>query len=679
MSRHWRRAILAGACIAVASPVAAEHNQPSPVQLRRPVLVPTQTDAKIHQNPFVHGVASGLSAPVELASGDHQTTLRLKPIGTAVGLHTIENGPPVAVRPPVMTITTPKSGIRVNPLIVSEHHENADLIEAAVEPADERLQLDWDQRNRINLLPAAPPIPPVHIETSGAAPAVMVPVPKQTIVPSPTVRTFAPQAATVAAPIAEPASVNSIPPAAAKPTGLESAQSPVSPAGVAQPAPLHDTAISIPAATPETIAHEQPLAPIAQPANEQPANAQPANEQPANAQPGNQQPANTEQQTAAADQPVLFSLSDGSVDVSISDLLESPSSSSPSDSTSEGKLPKPVVLSDPIEDLLKPMMVEAPEAADQEDFQPVELDSEDGLPAAVQVAPPSIVDRRVDLGTAEEAEPESIPQPVVIAEVTPIQMESTAANDPDSSQLVQPAEPLQAIDELPPSLIYRAETGLGPTTPDAEALSSTQRHRPPVAVDAPPLVIERLETETRPTLPSVAAAAEIDPTMATGAESTPTAHPAGDRSNLTSLHMTRAQVRSLMIGGQVRRISVADKNVCQAFTNGPNELKLIGVNNGVTRLVVWADTSDDSPTQVRTFEIHVADVIEASDSSIVDRIALLNRSIADAFPRSNIEVRQYRNRLVVLGDCEHDEIAKKIIRMVRKTCLIPVQDEITIR
>ena len=167
-------------------------------------------------------------------------------------------------------------------------------------------------------------------------------------------------------------------------------------------------------------------------------------------------------------------------------------------------------------------------------------------------------------------------------------------------------------------------------------------------------------------------------------------------SNLTPLYLSRAQVRSLTFGGKVTDVEMADKTVCQAFSAGPNQLKLIGTGDGVTQLVVWAipdkkpiassdATTDDATTDdsdgavMRAFEIHVTESVDATGADSEDHTVALNQSIRQAFPDADVVVHHRNDALVVSGRCGSEAIAKKIVRMVRKTCLIPVQDEIVVR
>ncbi len=82
---------------------------------------------------------------------------------------------------------------------------------------------------------------------------------------------------------------------------------------------------------------------------------------------------------------------------------------------------------------------------------------------------------------------------------------------------------------------------------------------------------------------------------------------------------------------------------------------------------------------MRSFDVHVKDVVETTGDTVGKKAKLLNQSIRSAFPHVNVLVRKNRDQLVVAGICESEATAKQIIRMVRKTCLIPVIDELVVR
>lgn len=234
----------------------------------------------------------------------------------------------------------------------------------------------------------------------------------------------------------------------------------------------------------------------------------------------------------------------------------------------------------------------------------------------------------------------------------------------------------------------RSEPSVAPDV-TASVVSIRNRHRPPVAVTPPPLNIERMPVSedvklVRPAVKRVDAIALNDGELLAGASkviaansSQPLTQP--DTTRAVNLYMTKAQVRTLTIGLPIRQVQLRDQAVCQAVTSGSNELKLIGLDNGVTQLVVWAEASDAAEPKVGVFNIHVEDVVDVTGESVGDKTATLNQSIARAFPNCRVSVKQSNGQLVVSGHCDSSDSAAQVIRLVRKTCLIPVVDELRIR
>ncbi|MCA9140458.1 MAG: pilus assembly protein N-terminal domain-containing protein, partial [Planctomycetales bacterium] len=145
------------------------------------------------------------------------------------------------------------------------------------------------------------------------------------------------------------------------------------------------------------------------------------------------------------------------------------------------------------------------------------------------------------------------------------------------------------------------------------------------------------------------------------------------------LQLSRAQVRSMTIGGRLRRVSIANKDVCQAFASGANQIKLIGTGIGQTQLTIWADIVPGEPTRMQTFDVDVSEAVNATGDKIAEHTALLNDSIDKAFPRASVVVSRQGGELVVTGHCDDEATAKQIVRMVRKSCLVPVQDNLKVR
>lgn len=314
-----------------------------------------------------------------------------------------------------------------------------------------------------------------------------------------------------------------------------------------------------------------------------------------------------------------------------------------------------------------------------------------------------------------DAVPESTVAAIVSADSESLMAEPVIAEPVGSEGHATPLTVMDFADESSEQIIEltRRSPIVRPAPTPAEmspqrALSA-KRYRPPVAVTNVPIAFDRqsgvLEPANQWDAPasSVIEVSEIE-SFADALDDDAKLSPSKvaiastvSTSNLTPLYMTRAQVRSLTFGGKVTEIEVTDKGICQAFAAGPNQLKLIGTGDGVTRLVVWAvpdkkinaaetassesDANDtDAPQSVmRAFEIHVSDAVDARGEDSIDHTAMLNQSIRQAFPEADVVVHQRNNRLIVSGRCGSEAIATKILRMVRKTCLIPVQDELVVR
>ncbi len=265
--------------------------------------------------------------------------------------------------------------------------------------------------------------------------------------------------------------------------------------------------------------------------------------------------------------------------------------------------------------------------------------------------------------------------------------------------LIELAEPLVAFDfaAAPPSLMpqtsqhqhstrsssIQTTSGYDSDNAVSSIVSSSNRYRPPVDVASTPLPIKRSESTdgiaiVRPAVTRVESIQLVDePSPST--HFSDSNHQKPQTAPQIDLYMTMAQVRSLTMGGKVHKVTVSDQAICQVVTSGSNELKLIGTGRGVTRLSVWGEDGISSETKVQVFRIHVEGAVEVTGEAVGDTASTLNQSIARAFPSSRVRVSQRNGQLIVEGNCDSDKSASQIIRMVRKTCLIPVVDELVIR
>ncbi len=212
--------------------------------------------------------------------------------------------------------------------------------------------------------------------------------------------------------------------------------------------------------------------------------------------------------------------------------------------------------------------------------------------------------------------------------------------------------------------------------------------RPPVAVVAAPVGFDQQRRDPAATIvrPAVEMLRGDQPTEPSpggsaveGPQGTEPERPELPENTPTkSLQMNLAQVRSLAIDADLHRFHVDDTATCQVIRSGPNRLKLIGTGPGVARLSVWAD-SDSGNLDAMVFEVHVQDSRNASGNDITDMARQLNESVRQVYPQTTAQVRPRRDRLIVRGECGDRQTATDIVRMVRQSCLVPVDDELVIR
>ena len=283
--------------------------------------------------------------------------------------------------------------------------------------------------------------------------------------------------------------------------------------------------------------------------------------------------------------------------------------------------------------------------------------------------------------------------PVIGAPVQP----PALASDDDQSSLQPPVIDGSSPDDALESPVVQ--------TYDLDSLLQRYHYRPPVEVDAMPrhLRLDRIvQTDDRPAPVQIVDPSDspmIDPVIESVDGFADTQTSDGDNAQMiaadnarrvrpirlpegvtmTPLSVARASVRSLTLGGQLRNVHVVDDSICTAVALDGSQLKLIGTGNGVTQLVVWADTTNDAGQTrrlVRAFEITVDD--HESSAAAEDSLAPLNQSLIQTFPDSDVVITHRGDRLIVTGTCPSRREAKRMLRLIRSTCPMPVSDDLKI-
>jgi hypothetical protein len=250
-----------------------------------------------------------------------------------------------------------------------------------------------------------------------------------------------------------------------------------------------------------------------------------------------------------------------------------------------------------------------------------------------------------------------------------------AGDEPSEPLVLEPAPPTidKQVKISEPASVAATDSGISIIRSRGIKTARTnrpKRYRPPVEVKSIPIEIERQLPASTPSVPvAVVPAFQTGPVELVDAAAV----------KPTKLTIDLAQVRSLTVGGRLQKVKVADSTVCKVVASGPQQLKLIGTGEGITQLVVLADgnESGQNPLQ-RTFQIHVTDTRQVTGHTTPETCELLNQSIRETFPGCEVIVVQRDKELMVAGRCDSQSSAKKILRMVRSTCLVPVRDELIV-
>lgn len=293
-------------------------------------------------------------------------------------------------------------------------------------------------------------------------------------------------------------------------------------------------------------------------------------------------------------------------------------------------------------------------------------------------------------GASEPSPSESLPsQPMglsVTTEAKPMHGVGGIQHNDFVDELKRYADEIDSQTHSASNRIAKHEPIAGEALTKPEPSLHSRRYRPPVAVH--PVPIDFDGSESNPADASIVSVVTSAPGLsentvdvASGNTDADLVENTGDSSvAATTLYMNLAQIRSLTLGAELQSVRIADKSVCQAFAAGPNQLKLIGTGNGTTRLVVYAKpVPGQSEPRVRSFDIHVEEASKVNAESTEVRTEILNQTIQQTFPDADVVVRRSGNELVVMGRCGSEAAAKKIVRLVRRTCLVPVKDQLRVR
>lgn len=134
--------------------------------------------------------------------------------------------------------------------------------------------------------------------------------------------------------------------------------------------------------------------------------------------------------------------------------------------------------------------------------------------------------------------------------------------------------------------------------------------------------------------------------------------PSGQASGPEALHLIVN--RSLVITSpvQIKRVSLANPDICDAVVVSPTEILLNGKRAGATSLVIWGASG-----QMQTFDVYVdLDVLE------------LSNDIRNTFPNVPVTVRVSKNLVTLSGHVSSPQVANKILELAQS--MVPRKQDV---
>jgi len=354
-------------------------------------------------------------------------------------------------------------------------------------------------------------------------------------------------------------------------------------------------------------------------------------------------------------------------------------------------LPKPVNLNEPVN--LRPF-VSRPAAVGRTivvpNADPDAVESRSAAPpwsrlvvTTEQKSPP-----RVDGPIVELQAPSDAARPVVIPELMV-----------DEGRLVNGGRPRVEVGRPPVAIDRMASLSIVPGQPriltvdepsaPTDKASEAASTKPTLAADAgaavapPPRVLA-----SAPKLLQSVLAPSTSPALATGGgKEVPAAKPEvvaaptpapTDGPIVSRYTLKPTEVRAVTIDAAIAKVQSDDLSVCAVVKTGISQIQLIATGTGTTRLAVFT-VGKEGEELIQRYEVAVGETKAAAIDSPETLALTMTQTVQNAFPGSNVLVSHDSGRLIVTGSCSDDSTARRMLRMIRSACPMPVDDKLRVR
>lgn len=140
------------------------------------------------------------------------------------------------------------------------------------------------------------------------------------------------------------------------------------------------------------------------------------------------------------------------------------------------------------------------------------------------------------------------------------------------------------------------------------------------------------------------------------------------------IELESQSAKAMDFPGGINAITIENEDVCRILHDAKT-ITLVGNQIGSTLVQILTNNAKETPMLVR---VNVSPPWQKSNSKPTD-VRDVKHAVAQAFPNANINVfGNADGTLEVRGTTDSEDSAKRILEIVRKLCLVPVKDKVTV-
>ncbi|KLU07122.1 hypothetical protein RISK_000923 [Rhodopirellula islandica] len=330
------------------------------------------------------------------------------------------------------------------------------------------------------------------------------------------------------------------------------------------------------------------------------------------------------------------------------------------------------------------VVAEEADVAIAEESEPIEFSLNDAMDS-MNAESVSLSFSDASLSGSEASEnkgEESIAMPEPLSIAAPVQESAAPASLPLLPQPVQVHLPSEMVVQQHRHLPVKIDAPAHFEHVASERMHEAPvRHRAAVAVEAPPMVAVAQPSQDAPAEGRVSATLIVPAALA--GHRGPSRQNSSNGSGSTLLVQDAIvcdpdDVTSLTVDGIIEAVRVEDDSVARVISSTSRHLRLIGVRPGKTRVLVQQKVAGQEGSLREIYELHVAASSNVRGGESQQERSLMEL-IEQKFRTASVQVTRQGDRIVVQGECDDSQDAKEIVRLIRKTFLVPVEDQLILR